>query len=392
VENSGPDGRPPRHRLPANVKLLGWVSLLNDVASEMIFPLLPQFLITFLGGNKAWLGVIEGAGESIGSLLRVWSGGQSDRGGGRKRLVVFGYALANLARPMIGIVVAPWQLFALRLTDRIGKGVRTSPRDALIADSTPPEMRGRAFGFHRGMDHLGAAIGPLLAAAFLWLWPGSLREMFLLTLVPGAMVVGLLAIGLRDPAVRTQTPAKITWTLRPFDTRFRRYLAALTLFTLGNSSDAFLLVRAAEVGVAVWLLPILWCLFHVVKSGGNMLLGRLVDRTGPRPLILAGWLYYAGVYLAFGLATAGWQIWFLFVAYALFYAATEPAEKALVANLVGPEQRGLAYGWFNGATAVASLPASLLFGVLYQSYGPAAAFGSGAGIALAATILLTARR
>lgn len=381
--------RPAPRRLPQNVKLLGWASLLNDVASEMIFPLLPQFLISVLGGNRFYLGIIEGAADSVSSLVKLWSGRQSDRGGGRKRLVVFGYALAAIARPLTGILAFPWQLFGVRIADRIGKGIRTSPRDALIADSTEPDIRGRAFGFHRGMDHLGAAVGPLLAAAFLYFWSDGLREMFLLTLVPGVAVVVLLMFGLREPAAaKVAAQQRHTWTLRPFDRRFRLYLLALVIFTLGNSSDAFLLVRAGELGVATWLLPILWCVFHVVKSAGNLLGGRVVDRWGPRPMILIGWLYYAGVYLAFALATAAWQVWALFVAYAIFYAVTEPAEKTLVANLVGPENRGLAYGWFNCAVGIATLPASLAFGALYQTCGPLAAFGSGAGLALVAAILL----
>jgi len=422
-----------RLRLPWNVKILGWTSFLNDVASEMIFPLLPQFLITWLGGNKFALGIIEGAADSASSLVKLWSGARSDRGGHRKPFVVFGYALTNLVRPLTGIITLPWQLFAVRIADRIGKGIRTSPRDALIANSTEPEIRGRAFGFHRGMDHLGAAIGPLLAAAFLWFWPDALREMFLLTLVPGALVVLLLTFGLREPKAQ-RAPEGVSQGISPLRAptegwsgegpgvrasratpqenveplpancphpnplpagegtvaagRFRLYLAALVVFTLGNSSDAFLLVRAGELGVATWLLPILWCVFHVVKSGGNMLAGPVVDRLGPRPMILLGWLYYAGIYLAFALATAAWHVWVLFFAYAIFYAVTEAAEKTLVANLVGPERRGLAYGWFNCAVGIATLPASLVFGGVYQAFGPLWAFGSGAGLALLAAILL----
>jgi MFS family permease len=394
-------------RLPRNVKLLGWASLLNDVASEMIFPLLPQFLLGFLGGNKFQLGAIEGAADSVSSLVKLWSGARSDRGGRRKPFVVFGYALAAAVRPLCAAIVLPWQLFGVRIADRIGKGIRTSPRDALIADSTDPAIRGRAFGFHRGMDHLGAAVGPLLAAAFLWFWPGALREMFLLTVAPGAVVVLLLVVGLREPGAKSRptvapdkpargdhsegmTAGRGLWGLmQPFDRRFRLYLLALVVFTLGNSSDAFLLVRAGELGVATWSLPILWCVFHVVKSAGNIVGGRTVDRFGPRPMILVGWLYYGAVYLAFVMATAAWQVWALFVAYAIFYAVTEPAEKTLVANLVGPEYRGLAYGWFNCAVGIATLPASLAFGALYQAYGPSAAFGSGAGLAVLAAILLT---
>lgn len=381
-------------RLPRNVKVLGWTSFLNDVASEMIFPLLPQFLIGVLGGSKFWLGIIEGAADSTSSLLRLWSGGRSDRGGRRKPLVVLGYAVANLVRPLTGVIALPWQLFAVRIADRVGKGIRTSPRDALIADSTAPDLRGRAFGFHRGMDHLGAAIGPLLAAAFLWFWPNAFRALFLLTVVPGALVVVFLVFGLREP--RKASPlaecegviAGKPATRWPFDRRFRIYLAALVVFTLGNSSDAFLLVRAGELGVAAGLLPILWCVFHVVKSGGNMLGGRAVDRLGPRPMILSGWLCYAAIYLAFALATVAWHVWALFFAYAIFYAVTEPAEKTLVASLVSAEHRGLAYGWYNCAVGIATLPASLLFGGVYQAFGPLWAFGSGAGLALLAAVLL----
>ncbi len=199
-------------RLPRNVKLFGWASLLNDVASEMIYPLLPKFLLNVLGGSAAWLGVIEGSAESVGSLVKLWSGGRSDRGCGRKRFVVFGYALSNLVQPLIGLILAPWQLFFLRIANRTGKGIRTSPRDAMIVDATPPQIRGRAFGFHRGMDHLGAAVGPLLAAAFLWFCPSDaieqgMRHLFLLTAIPGAAVVVLLWFGLREPASRDRGAA-----------------------------------------------------------------------------------------------------------------------------------------------------------------------------------------
>ncbi|MEI7688238.1 MAG: MFS transporter, partial [Planctomycetota bacterium] len=306
----------------------------------------------------------------------------------RKGFVLFGYSFAAVIRPLIGIVIAPWQLFAIRVGDRIGKGIRTSPRDALIADSTDPSMRGRAFGFHRAMDHLGAAIGPLLATAFLWFWPDQLRTLFLLTIVPGLLVVVLLAVYLKETPSTETAKEPIRLTLKPFDRNFRLYLLALIVFTLGNSSDAFLLVRAGELGVPTILLPILWCLFHIVKSIGNWLLGRASDRFGPRPFIFLGWFVYGGVYLAFGLATTAWEAWTCFMVYALFYGLTEPAEKALVANLVGPERKGLAYGWYNFAIGIATLPASLIFGAIYQFYGPLAAFGWGAALALVAAVLL----
>lgn len=377
-----------RRSLPWNVKVLGLASLLNDIASEIIFPLMPRFLLTVLGGNAFYLGAIEGAADSVASLLKLWSGGQSDLAGRRKGFLLVGYTLGAVTRPLIGVIVAPWQLLALRVGDRIGKGVRTSPRDALIADSTDPSMRGRAFGFHRAMDHLGAAIGPLLATAFLLLWPDQLRTLFLLTVVPGVLVVALLVFSLREPPVAEPPKERLHLTLKPFDRNFRLFLVALVVFTLGNSSDAFLLLRAEKLGVPAVLLPVLWCAFHVVKSMSNWLLGAAVDRFGARPFIFVGWLVYAGVYLAFALATTAWEAWACFLTYALFYGLTEPAEKTLVANLVGSERKGLAFGWFNFAIGIATLPSSLIFGALYQYFGPLAAFGFGASLAALAAIIL----
>ena len=243
--NDGPriSQKPP---LPRNVKVLGWVSLLNDVASEMIFPLLPQFLLTVLGGNRFSLGVIEGIVDSASTVVKLGSGGWSDRIGSRKGLVLFGYALAAVVRPLVGIITAPWQLLMIRLADRIGKGTRNPPRDALIADSVAPEIRGRAFGFNRAMDHLGAAVGPILAAVFLLVLPGPIplpvpaggnpRPGGRPAPGPGASGTGAGRLPLE----------KMTWTLQPFGKGFRRYLLALVVFTLGNSSDAFLLVRAGN--------------------------------------------------------------------------------------------------------------------------------------------------
>jgi len=384
-------------RLPRNVKVIGWASLLNDIAKEMVYPLLSDLLLLVLHGARTelgtWLGAIDGTAEAASSFVKLWSGHRSDRGGARKGFVVVGYVLGALMRPLAGVAAAAWQLFGLRLAEQIGKGVRNPPRDALIAESAAPDARGRAFGFHQAMDHVGSAIGPVAAAAFLWFYPHGLRTLFLWTLVPGLAVVVLLIFGLRsgEPSPRVAPPAEHgPWTLRPFGRSFRWYLLALVVFTLGNSSDLFLAMRARELGVARWLLPLLWCAFGLAKGAGNMVTGRLVDRIGPRPMIVGGWLFYAGVYLAFGFATRAWQVWALFFAYALYYALTEPSEKTLVANLAGKENRGLAYGWYNAAIGIATLPASLLFGRLYDVFGPATAFGAGAGLALAAACLLAA--
>jgi MFS family permease len=378
--------------LPRNVKVLGAASLLNDIASEMIFPLLPAFLLTVLGGGRMSLGAIEGVADSTASLLKLFSGGWSDRAGRRRSFVLVGYTLAAFARPLLGLIGAPWQLAAIRTADRIGKGIRTAPRDALIADSTAPSLRGRAFGFHRAMDHLGAAVGPLLATGFLWLWPDHLRTLFLLTLLPGLLVLALLLFGLRETPAKSQAPRRPPLTLAPFDRNFRLYLLSLVIFTLGNSSDAFLLVRSGELGVPMAMLPLLWCAFHIAKSYGNLWIGRKVDRFGPRPFLLSGWMVYAAVYLAFALASTAWQACTFFLGYALFYALTEPAEKTLVGILAGSERKGLAFGWFHFAVGIATLPASLLFGFLYERWGALTAFGSGAALALAAAaVLMTVR-
>lgn len=382
-----------RRSLPRNVKILGGVSLFNDVASEAVFPLLPSFLLA-LSGTPFLLGFIEGTADSVASILKLWSGGWSDRAGKRKEFVLFGYALSAIVRPLLYVIVAPWQLLLIRVSERIGKGVRTSPRDAMIADSTDPSIRGRAFGFHRAMDHLGAAIGPLLAAGFLLIWPDQIRTLFLLTLLPGLLVVALLIFGLCEPPsgkpTTTKSPPRLT--LQPFDRNFRLYLLSLVVFTLGNSSDAFLLVRAKELGVPTWQLPLVWCAFHIAKSTGNLLLGRAVDRFGPRPFLFLGWLVYAGIYLAFAVATTAAEVWFFFLLYALFYGLTEPSEKTLVANLAGSERKGLAYGWYNFAIGIATLPANLIFGALYEHWGALAAFGWGAAQALMAVALLTGVR
>ena len=380
---------PTTELLPRNVRLLGWASLLNDIASEAVYPLLPQFLLG-LGGSRALLGLLEGLADTVASLLKLWTGAWSDRLGQRKIFVVVGYALAGLSRPCLGLATQIPQVFGIRLLDRIGKGLRTAPRDALITESTVESQRGYAFGFHRAMDHLGAAIGPLLAAAFLWFVPDGLRSLMLLTLIPGLIVIGLQVWGLRE----TKRPVIASHrTLKSFPKGpFRLYLISLLVFTFANSSDAFLLVRAGELGVTTVWLPILWSVLHMAKSLGNRLAGRLADRWSPRKLILLGWGLYAAVYLAFGFATQVWHVWALFLASAVFYALTEPAEKKLVARFAADGEAGAAFGWFHTVLGIANLPSSLLFGCLYQSFGPLVAFGWGAFAALIAAALLTSVR
>jgi MFS family permease len=380
--------------LPRNVKLLGAASLLNDIASEMIYPLLPDLLRSLLAGSALHLGVvlgvIEGAADATASLLKLFAGDWSDRIGRRRTWIISGYWFATLSRPLLGLVTGPWQMLACRVGDRFGKGIRTSARDAMLAESTGPASRGWAFGFHRGMDHLGAAIGPLVALLFLWLWPEQLRLMFVLTIVPGLAVMALLIFGLRETGPRLKKPPAehFILSLAPLDGNFRVYLLSLAIFTLGNSSDLFLLAQAGALGATSATKVSLWFAFHVVKSAGNMLAGRAVPRLGTRPMIFAGWTVYAAVYVGFALSSQLWHVWALFMAYAVFYALTEPSEKTLVAQLTSGVGRGLAYGWYNFAIGIMLLPASLLFGWLYDAFGALAAFGTGAGLALVAAVLL----
>ena len=380
------DPRPSSPRLGRNILALAAVSLFTDIASEMTYPLLPLFLSSVLGASATAVGGIEGAAESTAALLKLASGWWSDRVTRRKPLVLAGYAIASIIRPLIGLARSVSQVLAIRVTDRIGKGIRTSPRDALIADSVDASIRGRAFGFHRAGDHAGAVIGPLIAFALLR-WAGlELRTVFLLTAIPGALAVATLIFGVREVPRAAPAKGEKADLRTPLGRRFWAYLGVLFLFTLGNSTDAFLLLRAGQLGVAPALVPILWALLHVVKSSSSTPGGILSDRFGRRPLILAGWFLYAAVYFAFGRAQAQWQAWALFAVYGVYFGLTEGVEKALVADLVAPERRGAAFGWYNLAIGVGALPASLLFGVLWDRWGSTTAFDFGALLALAAAI------
>lgn len=388
VLESGPVKSPsPRLRLGRNVLALAAVSFLTDVSSDMTYPLLPVFLATVLGASATAVGAIEGAAESVAAFLKLASGWWSDRTPRRKPLVLAGYTIASVIRPLIGLAQSASQVLAIRVTDRLGKGIRGAPRDALIADSVDPAIRGRAFGFHRAADHAGAVVGPLLAFVLLR-WMGlDLRTVFLLTAIPGALAVAMLIFGVRE--VPRSAPAKEGKRLNlrvPLGGRFWAYLGVLFLFTLGNSTDAFLLLRAGQLGVAPALIPILWAMLHMVKSLSSTPGGILSDRLGRRPLIVAGWFLYAVVYFAFGRASEEWQAWALFAVYGVYFGLTEGVEKALVADLVAPERRGAAFGWYNLAIGVGALPASLLFGALWDRWGSTTAFDFGALLALVAAV------
>lgn len=366
--------------------MLGVVSLLTDASSEMIYPLLPLFLAGTLGVSATFIGLIEGVAESTASLVKLASGWWSDRLGRRKAITVAGYTLSACARPLVALAGAGWHVLAIRFADRVGKGVRSAPRDALLAASTPPSSWGKAFGFHRAMDHTGAIIGPLIATALLAWWLTDLRTLFALAAIPGVLAVAVLVFAVREdaPAERASAPL-VRLSLAPFSPRFKAVLGAVTLFTLGNSSDAFLLLKAHAVGISAAWIPLLWILLHVTKAVSSTPAGALSDRIGRPRLILAGWLVYAAVYAGFALADATWQIWGLFAIYGLFFGLTEGVEKAYVADLAPTEHRGTAYGLYHAAVGLAAMPASLLMGVVWEQVSPGAAFGLGAGLALLAS-------
>jgi MFS family permease len=376
-------------KLPRVVWLLGLASLLNDVSSEAIFPLLPTFLAT-LGAPMSFLGLIEGSADALASLIKMASGKLSDRGP-RRTLVASGYAMPALARALIAAAVAPWQVLGARLFDRAGKGIRSGPRDALIADSVAPSQRGRAFGLNRSMDHFGAALGPVIAWALLSMG-ASLRTTFAVASVFGLLAPAVLFFRLRETE---QLPDRSG----PLDTRprggtlrpgFAAYMVACVLFAFGNSSDAFLLVRAREVGWSATTLPLLWTFHHLVKSMAALPGGALSDRHSRALVVAAGWGAYALTYVGFGFASARWQIVVLFLAYALYHGLAEGAERAIVADLAERGARGRAFGLYHGLTGVAALPAGIATGWIWDRCGAAWALGINASCAAVGAIFLFA--
>ncbi|HEY6099029.1 MAG TPA: MFS transporter [Anaeromyxobacter sp.] len=401
------------------VWLLGFASLLNDVSSEAIFPLLPLF-VAELGGGIRYLGIVEGAADTVAAATKVVAGEVSDRGP-RRLLVVGGYALPALARACIAAAVAPWQVLAARVGDRLGKGIRSGPRDALLADAAPAGEAGRAFGLQRSMDHLGAAVGPLLAAGLVAAG-ASVRATFAVAAAAGLAAPLLLTLRLRDEwgaararsrATPTATPtptATATPTPTPTSTAtststlaaapapapvglrrpLRLYLALAGLFALANSTDAFLLARAKDVGVPAAAVPLLWFLHHVVKTFAGLPGGALSDRVRRGAVVSAGWGAYALAYVGFAFASRPWQIAALFAFYALYHGLAEGAERALVADLAPPGARGRAFGWYHGVVGAAALPAGLLTGWLWEAYGATVALGTSAALAGTAAVLLAA--
>jgi len=374
--------------LPRTVWLLGLISLVNDAASDMIYPLVPLYLTSVLMAGPKALGLIEGIAEGTASLVKLAAGVMADRMRHTKRFVIAGYGLAGFARPLIAITTSWLGVLACRFADRVGKGLRTAPRDALLNLSVRADQRGLAFGFHRAMDNFGAVIGPLAAAGLLALGV-PLRTVLASAIVP-AIIVLLLTAYVREPEhAALPKPIAFTWNLREFPLMFKRYLIVLALFMLGNSSNMFLLLRAKELGLSEANVPVLWALVSLVAAVFSTPLSALSDRIERRSLIIGGWSVYAVFYLLFGLMPARpWLLWPMFAGYGLFLAATEGAEKALVADMVPREQSGTAFGWYNLVVGIVLLPASVVFGWLWATLSPLTAFAFGSGCALLAAALL----
>jgi MFS family permease len=378
--------------LSSVIFVLGMVSLMTDLSSQMIVPILPLYLTSVLHVQVGTVGIIEGIAESTASVLKFFSGWISDRFGKRKWLMVAGYGLSNLIKPFFDLTSTWGQVLFIRFADRLGKGIRTSPRDAILADTTTKEERGKAFGFRRSMDTLGAALGPLVAYLIITLWNGSYQAVFWVSAIPGFMATLLLIFFLKDKRNPTKTESKVKAlskiSFKGLGSRFFWFTLITTLFTIGNFSDAFLILRAKDVGVGVQYIPLTYFAYNIVTSIFSTPFGMISDRIGRRPVLITGYVIFAFIYLGFGLVNNVPGIWILFVLYGLYYATTEGIQKSYVADLVPEGQRGTAMGTFNALTGIAALPASVLAGFLWQSFGSFTAFGLSSLLAIISAILM----
>lgn len=385
-------------RLPRNVWILSITSFLTDVSSEMLFNLLPLFLVNVLGVRTAVVGLIEGIAETTASLIKFGSGALSDYLENRKQLAVIGYALSALVKPLLFFANTWGWVLGVRFADRVGKGIRTAPRDALLAASSPEDRRGLAFGLHRAADTAGAFTGLLIAAIIVWFTQASAvqlsRNTFqmvtLVSIIPAAIGVLVLAIGAREVHTKTEAQKGKGFKFTGLDRNFWAFLVVIVIFTIGNSADAFIILRAQERGLTVLQVLGMLLTFNAVYTLIASPAGALSDRIGRRKLLIAGWLVYGLIYLGFAFANTGGQIWLLYGVYGLYYALTEGASKAFVADLVPPPQRGTAYGYFNAGIGLAALPASLIAGILWQGIGPWSGFGPAAPFFFGATLALFA--
>lgn len=389
-----PDDRPRPSRLPATVVGLGLVSLLTDLSSEAIFPLLPAFLVT-LGASNSFIGVVEGAADLVANVLKYITGRVADRRTRLKPLVLFGYGISTVARPFVAFATAPWQVLVVRVVDRVGKGVRTAPRDALISAGVDPDMRGRTYGFHRAMDHLGAALGTVLALSLLWILgarsaqaatPEVMRSVFLWAAVPG--VVAMIVLGLTPERPRLAPHPAPSPAGASLPAPLRRALVALTLFAFANATDAFLLVKAARLGAPPAAAPLLWLALHVIKASMGTVGGRIADAHGRRNALVAGWCVYALLWASIGFVETLPVLFVLTALYGTSHGLVEGAERALVADLAGGRGQGAAFGAYGMVIGLASMLSSVGFGLVWDRFGSVPAFVGSATFAVAAAVVL----
>lgn len=378
--------------LPKAVILLSIASLFGDIASETIYPLLPLYLTQVLGVSVLYIGVLEGVAEAIASITKLFAGYWSDRSRHPYRLVLLGYTI-SFCRSFIGLATSPAQVLAIRFSDRFGKGIRTAPRDAWLASYTTPQTRGKIFGFHRGMDNLGATIAPLLASAFLYFYPGEFRMLFLLTFIPGALTMYFIwkasRVDDQSSPTATATKERISWRdATKLPKNFWYFLFVIFVFTLSNSADAFLLLRLRDVGVPAYLIPTLWAGVNLVKMLSSFWGGEFSDRVGPKTSIILGWMIYAAAYICFSQMTNPLAMSAVFLAYGVFFGLTEAPEKSLVTYLVPDRLRGTAFGFYHLIVGVGLLPASLICGYLWQDYGASTALLFGAALSLVSILMI----
>ncbi len=384
--NSPPNAR--ASKLPRTVVIIGLVSLFNDFASEMVVPLIPILLATVLSSGAIALGLIEGVADTVSNLLKLWAGRHSDLNGRRRKpYVVFGYLLSNLARPLIGFSGSWLTVLSIRMTDRIGKGLRTAPRDALVSDAIDEGSAGRAYGFTRALDNAGAVLGALAAAAVVYWGTDRLDIVIALSAIPGILAVSLIYFGIKESprserAVTELAPLRWSGLSSPS----RRYLSVLAFFTLGKIPETFLLLRGHEIGMSVVQLLLLWAAMHVVKVSISEYAGHQTDRYGRRPFILLGWVIYALALFGLAWVTQAPGLWSFSLTLGLYYGLTEGAERAMIRDLANPDERGTAFGWYHTLVGLAAIPAGLLLGSLWTFFGAKIAFLSSSMLALIAFI------
>jgi len=375
-------------RLPRTIIALGLVSLFNDLASEIVVPLIPILLTTVLGAGPVALGIIEGVADAVAALLKLWSGRRSDAlGGRRKGLTLAGYLLSNVARPLLGLAGSWAGVLLLRSVDRVGKGLRTAPRDALIADAVPAQIRGYAYGFNRAMDNGGAVGGSLLAAAVLSWSHIGLTQMILLSAIPGFVAILVLVVGVKENPAPAPLPAPpLAFSL--LSDGMRRYLAVVGLFTLARASETFILLLGHQRGAGVVELLLLWAALNLAKAATSTLGGRVADRIPRGSVVAISWSAFAATFALFALFQGQHALWLITVAYGLFAGFGEGAERAVISDFAAERERGTAFGWYNLVVGIAAIPGGLLFGGLWHYFGPAASFLTAGALALIAALLL----